>query len=66
MSYVYPQAADLDGQPIVGTRQCVALVQEYAGAPITTTSRQGERSLIRHQVGPLSSALRSTRTAPLP
>lgn len=42
MSYVYPKAADLDGQPVVGTRQCVALVQEYAGAPITANWRQGE------------------------
>ncbi len=45
MSYVYPKAADLTGQPVVGTHQCVALVQEYAGAPITSTWRQGEAVL---------------------
>ncbi|UTY55908.1 BPSL0067 family protein [Massilia sp. erpn] len=45
MSYVYPKAADLAGQPVVGTRQCVALVQEYAGAPTTPHWRQGEAIL---------------------
>lgn len=42
MSYVYPQAADLKDQPVVGSHQCVALVQEYAGAPTTPHWRQGE------------------------
>lgn len=45
MSYVYPKAAALAGQPVVGTRQCVALVQEYAGAPTTHHWRQGEAVL---------------------
>lgn len=42
MSYIYPKAAELKGQSVVGSRQCVALVQEYAGAPITSAWRQGE------------------------
>lgn len=45
MSYIYPKAAELKGQPVVGSRQCVALVQEYAGAPITSAWRQGEAVL---------------------
>ena len=42
MSYVYPNAAELKDQPVVGSHQCVALVQEYAGAPTTPHWRQGE------------------------
>jgi hypothetical protein len=42
MSYVSPKAAELDGQPVVGSRQCVALVQEYVHAPTTAFWRQGE------------------------
>jgi hypothetical protein len=42
MSYVYPNAAELKDQPVVGSHQCVALVQEYAGAPATPQWRQGE------------------------
>jgi hypothetical protein len=45
MSYVYPKAKDLDGEPVVGSHQCVALVQEYAGAPLTSAWRQGEAVL---------------------
>lgn len=45
MSYVYPEAAKLKGKPVVGSRQCVALVQKYAGAPTTTNWRQGEAVL---------------------
>ncbi len=45
MSNIYPKAAELKGQPVVGSRQCVALVQEYAGAPITSAWRQGEAVL---------------------
>lgn len=45
MSYIYPKAAELKGQPVVGSRQCVALVQEYAGAPTTSTWRQGDAVL---------------------
>ena len=42
MSYVYSKAASLKGKPVVGSRQCVALVQEYAKAPTTPHWRQGE------------------------
>jgi len=42
MSYLYPQAAKLKDQPVVGSHQCVALVQHYAGAPITAHWQQGE------------------------
>ncbi len=42
MSYTYPEVDDLDDEPVVGTRQCVALVQKYAGAPVTSAWRQGE------------------------
>lgn len=41
MSYVYPRAITLKDQPVVGTHQCVALVQKYAGAPTTAHWRQG-------------------------
>ncbi|MES2115278.1 MAG: BPSL0067 family protein [Pseudomonadota bacterium] len=42
MSYVYPKAESLKGKPVVGSHQCVALVQEYAGAPTTPFWHQGE------------------------
>lgn len=42
MSYIYSKAAELKGKPVVGSHQCVALVQEYAGAPATSYWRQGE------------------------
>lgn len=42
MAYVYPKAALLKGKPVVGSHQCVALVQEYAGAPTIPRWRQGE------------------------
>ena len=42
MPYIYSKAAELKDEPVVGSRQCVALVQEYAGAPTTTYWRQGE------------------------
>ncbi|MGV7210548.1 BPSL0067 family protein [Oxalobacteraceae bacterium A2-2] len=45
MSYIYSKAAELKGQPVVGSRQCVALVQHYAGAPVTSNWRQGETVL---------------------
>ena len=41
MSYVYLKAASLNDKPVVGSHQCVALVQEYAGAPTTSRWRQG-------------------------
>jgi len=42
MPYVYARAAELKGRPVVGSRHCVALVQQYAGAPVTANWRQGE------------------------
>lgn len=42
MPYIYPKVKDLKGEPVVGSHQCVALVQAYAGAPTTTYWRQGE------------------------
>ncbi|MGO4381662.1 BPSL0067 family protein [Pseudoduganella sp. RAF53_2] len=50
MAYVYSKAAELKGKPVVGTRQCVALVQEYAGAPVTSRWRQGEAVLGNEQL----------------
>ena len=43
MAYVYPQAAKLDGSPLVGSHQCVALVQHYAKAPHTSKWKEGAR-----------------------
>lgn len=45
MSYTYPKVDDLENEPVVGTRQCVALVQKYAGAPVTSAWKQGESVL---------------------
>lgn len=42
MAYVYAQATGLKGRPVVGSRHCVALVQHFAGAPVTARWRQGE------------------------
>ena len=41
MPYVYPEVDDLDGHDLVGTHQCAALVQAFAGAPRTSDWRQG-------------------------
>ncbi len=38
----YANAAELKGKPVVGSRHCVALVQHYAGAPVTANWREGE------------------------
>lgn len=42
MTYVYSKAAELQDQPMVGTHQCVALFQKYAGAPATLAWRKGD------------------------
>ena len=42
MSYVYPKASELKDQPVVGSHQCVALIQEFARAPATAHWRQGD------------------------
>lgn len=41
MPYVYPEVDDLDGHDLVGTAQCVVLVQTFAGAPRAAGWRQG-------------------------
>jgi len=41
MPYVYPDVDGLDGHDLVGTHQCVALVQAYAKAPRTFDWKQG-------------------------
>lgn len=43
MPYVYPEAAGLDGHDLVGTHQCVALVQAFTKAPRTSDWKQGAR-----------------------
>lgn len=43
MAYVYSQAQSLDKADKVGSFQCVALVQHYASAPVTSAWREGER-----------------------
>lgn len=42
MSYVYSEAESLAEKPTVGTKQCVALVREYAKAPSAATWREGK------------------------
>jgi hypothetical protein len=42
MSYTYSKVDDLEDEPVVGSHQCVALVQIYAGAPITSAWREGD------------------------
>lgn len=41
MSYIYSDVDSLDGIALVGSHQCVALVQVYAKAPQTTKWTQG-------------------------
>ncbi|MBV8634634.1 MAG: BPSL0067 family protein [Burkholderiaceae bacterium] len=42
MPYVYSKVKDLEDTEMVGSTQCVALVQKYAGAPATLAWKQGE------------------------
>ncbi|MGV7208834.1 BPSL0067 family protein [Oxalobacteraceae bacterium A2-2] len=42
MGYKYEKVDDLDGHDLVGSHQCVALVQLYANAPVTSAWRQGD------------------------
>ena len=42
MPYTYSKVSDLEDKDMVGSHQCVALVQEYAGAPVTRAWRQGD------------------------
>ena len=41
MPYVYSKVDDLDGHDLVGTHQCVALVQAFTEAPRTPKWKQG-------------------------
>ena len=41
MPYVYPEADDLAGHELVGSQQCVALVQAFTKAPRTREWKQG-------------------------
>ena len=41
MAYVYGAVEDLQGHALVGSHQCVALVQAMAGAPVTSAWREG-------------------------
>ncbi|MYN07794.1 BPSL0067 family protein [Pseudoduganella aquatica] len=45
MPYTYSKVDELEGSALVGSHQCVALVQEYAGAPVTSVWRQGDAVL---------------------
>jgi len=53
--YQYSNATQLDGLPMVGTHQCVALVQFYAHAPQTTLWRKG--SAVRGSVVEVGTAI---------
>ena len=52
MAYVYSAAKELDKKDKVGTFQCVALVQHYADAPITSAWREGERVMGNTRLSP--------------
>ena len=45
MSYTYPQVDKLEGTAKVGSKQCVALVQHYAKAPVTGLWVEGKNVL---------------------
>lgn len=52
MSYIYAKVDDLDQTDLVGSQQCVALVQHYANAPSTLLWKEGkavmgETSIVR-------------------
>ena len=42
MSYVYSEAENLEKLPAVGTKQCVALIKQYAKAPQTSLWKEGD------------------------
>ena len=39
--YVYAKVDDLEDTEKVGSKECVALVQQYAGAPVTSLWKEG-------------------------
>jgi hypothetical protein len=43
--YIYTKADELEGTELVGTHQCVALIQHYAKAPVSSAWRQGEHAV---------------------
>lgn len=43
MPYVYSKVDDLDQTDLVGSKQCVALVQHYAKLPHSSTWKEGKR-----------------------
>jgi hypothetical protein len=45
MAYVYAKVDDLEGSDKVGSQQCVALVQHYAKAPLTSSWKEGKSVL---------------------
>ena len=45
MAYVYAQVDDLEGTEKVGSKQCVALLQQYAGLPRTSSWKEGKAVL---------------------
>lgn len=45
MPYIYAKVDELEDEPVVGTHQCVALVQKYAGAPVTSAWKEGDAVL---------------------
>jgi hypothetical protein len=42
MPYIYTKVEELEESELVGTHQCVALVQHYAKVPVSSAWRQGE------------------------
>ncbi|MFZ6674170.1 BPSL0067 family protein [Undibacterium sp. Xuan67W] len=42
MPYIFEEAETLEGQPQVGSKQCVALVKEFAKAPAASLWREGD------------------------
>lgn len=42
MPYIYSKVDDLNGTDLVGSHQCVALVQHYAKAPLTSAWKEGK------------------------
>lgn len=43
MPYLYSKVEDLNGIELVGSHQCVALVQIKAGAPVASAWREGDK-----------------------
>jgi hypothetical protein len=43
--YIYTKVEELEGTELVGTHQCVALIQHYAKVPVSSAWRQGEHAV---------------------